>query len=228
MPRAVAVVQARMGSTRYPGKAMALLGGRPLIEWVVRRVLAAKTISAIVVAAPDSAQNDAMADAAERLGAAIFRGSEDDVLGRMTKAARAQKADEFIRVCADNPFVSPREIDALVDFYRKEKPDYAFNHVPKPGAPHADGLGAEMASFSLVEALDREAVEPRHREHMFLLVTENPGRFKSASPKPFPDAAFPDVKLDVDTPADLERLSRLDCLDDVLVEAGAVVRAARR
>ncbi|SVC28054.1 uncharacterized protein METZ01_LOCUS280908, partial [marine metagenome] len=109
--RTVAVVQARMGSNRFPGKVMCDLAGRPLIDWVLSRVMLSALVDRTVLATTDSHLDDALALYAAGLGVAVYRGDENDVLGRVASAADEAGAEWVVRVCADSPFVDPGEID---------------------------------------------------------------------------------------------------------------------
>ncbi len=102
---------------------------------------------------------------------------ENDVLGRFRAAADLARADVIVRDCADNPFIAPEEIDRIVEHYRSLRPDYAFNHVPRLGNEYADGFGAEVIGRALLDRLNVEAREPRHREHVTVYVWEHPAAF---------------------------------------------------
>ncbi len=222
--KVVALVQARMGSRRFPGKMTQRLGPYPLIRWVLERVRRCRRVDEAVLATSTDPANDVLEREARDLGLSAYRGAEEDVLDRFLRAASAHGAGHVVRVCADNPFVAPEEVDRLVDFYRREGPDYAFNHVPRMDNRYPDGLGAEMLSFPLLKQLGRLAAEPRHREHATLYLWDHADQFRLATFPAPTDIAGPEVKLDVDRPEDLERLSRLPCAADIGAPARVVVR----
>ena len=114
MQHVVAVVQARMGSTRLPGKVLRPLGGRAVLDWVMTRLAEAERLDQIVLATSTSPADDAIAKHAEAYGYSIFRGSEHDVLARFVGAARFSGATHVIRINADNPFLEPAFVDDLV------------------------------------------------------------------------------------------------------------------
>ena len=122
--RTIAIVQARMGSSRLPGKMMMDLAGEPLLHWVLSRVKKAKLLDSIILATSDGAIDDQLVELAQKLNVPVFRGSETDVLGRFLEAANVSKADHVVRVCGDNPLIAPEEIDRLVEFFEK-----ALNHL---------------------------------------------------------------------------------------------------
>jgi len=119
MGSTVAIIQARMGSSRLPGKMMMELAGTPIIEWVVRRVQGAALLDDIIVATSDADIDDGLALIAKNLGVQVFRGSEANVLDRFIKAAEYCEADTIVRICADNPLIDPGEIDRLIKFYNR-------------------------------------------------------------------------------------------------------------
>lgn len=205
--RAFALIQARMGSTRLPMKSLLCLRGLPLIDWVVRRTRAATLLAGVVVAIPDTAHNDVLADHLHREGVDVFRGDEADVLSRMYHAAKAHNATHVVRVCADNPLIWGKAIDDLLRFYGATGVDYAYNHIPR-GNLWPDGLGAETLSFALLEEIHAKAVKPEHREHCLSYLWEN--NYSRATFDPADPALHrPDLKLDIDTPEDFCRLARL-------------------
>lgn len=219
MTRVIALVQARMGSTRFPGKMLASLGGRPLLEWVLLRVRAARRLDAVVLATSDQPADDPLAGLAERLGVTVFRGDESDVLGRFAAAAKANAADLVVRVCADNPFIDPGEIDRLIAAFQAEPCDYACNHQDRLGSRYADGFGAEILSAALLEKMAADATQASHREHATLYLWDHANEYRLRAPAAPAALAFPELRFDVDAPADLEHLA-------VLVRAGVGIDTA--
>lgn len=208
--RVVAIVQARMGSSRFPGKALEDLCGRPLIDWVLSRVRRAASLNDVVLAIPSAACDDGLSDFAARSGVRVFRGSELDVLGRFAGAAREYLADVVVRVCADNPLISPEEIDRLVDYFRTQRPDYAFNHVPRLDNRYPDGLGAEILSRALLGKIAARAHGASYREHVTNFIWDHADEFRIASvPCPPELETSRHIKLDIDTPEDLVRMRTL-------------------
>ena len=203
----VALIQARMGSTRLPYKMMLHLAGHPLIDWVVRRVSAATLVDKVVVATSTAPENDILEHHLRPQGVAVFRGPENDVLERFHMAGKAYGATHIIRVCADNPLIWGGAIDELIRFYQGAGCDYAYNHIPRNNL-WPDGLGAEMVSFPLLARLAAEATTPLHREHCLSYIWDNPDRFSIGTFDPAdPRLHRPDVKLDVDTPDDYRKLA---------------------
>lgn len=219
--RTVGIVQARMGSSRYPGKMIARLGGIPLLEWVLRRLVRAATLAQVVLAISDSENDDILVDIATTMDLSVFRGSESDVLDRFVGAARMANADNVVRVCADNPFIDPDEVDRLVRYFFDTPCDYACNHQNRLGSHYADGFGAEILSVALLDEIAASAVEPRHREHATLYLWDHASEYRlSALAAPL-ELAFPELRFDVDTPENLLPLEHL-------IQAGVTIETPAR
>ena len=204
--RTVAVVQARMGSNRFPGKVMSDLAGKPLIDWVLSRVGRSALVDQLVLATTDNSADDPLAQYASGMGVPVYRGDEYDVLGRVASAAHEANADLVVRVCADNPFVDPGEIDRLIDFYCQCHSDYACNHQDRLGSGYPDGIGAEILSFSLLKYINVNATDPHQREHVTLYLWDNADQFSLSSVPVPPELTGSTLSFDVDTPTDLVRL----------------------
>ncbi len=208
-PRTVAIVQARMGSVRFPGKMLATLGGHPLLKWVLRRVNHATQIDQTVLATSTATRDDALAALAAQIGIQTCRGDESDVLGRFVAAAEMSKAAWVVRVCADNPFIDPGEIDRLIDYFSDHACDYACNHMDRLGNRYADGFGAEILSAELLRGIAVKAAEKKHREHATLYLWDHAAEYRLLA-LPAPGAlAHPEMRFDVDAPSDLDGLEKL-------------------
>lgn len=205
----VLVVQARLGSTRFPGKMLASLGDRPLIFWVLDRVLRSREVTEVVVATTDAPADDPLVAAIAGYPVRVFRGSTDDVLGRFSGALASVDADHVVRVCADNPFVDPECINALVRDHVLTKSGYTFNHRPHDGCDYADGLGAEAIERSLFDRLNREVSRREHREHVTLAIVDGTIETSRHGMRAPEALRHPEVRLDVDIPEDLEKLQRI-------------------
>lgn len=209
MKKILAIVQARLGSSRLPLKSLLNLRGLPVINWVYSRLAKSSRISEIVVAIPDTPLDNILGDHLSATGIPCIKGPENDVLKRFCLAASQKGADLVIRVCADNPFIWWEAVDRLVDFYETASVDYAYNHIPKSSL-WPDGLGAEIISAPLLDQLDSLARTPAEREHCLNYINNNPDRFKSATFNPEEEwLCRPDLKLDLDTIEDYQKLATL-------------------
>ena len=210
MTGTLGIIQARLGSQRLPQKMLKELHGYTLMSWVWQRASAAKGLDDVMVAIPDLAMDDPLAAHLQEMGAKVFRGSGDDVLGRFYACASIERPSHIVRICADNPFLCPQSVDDLIQYYsRQEHCDYAYNHIPRDNL-YPDGLGAEMISMDLLTKMNEKASSEEQREHMMNYIWEHPGQYSIHTfDPPNPELRYPDIKLDIDTPDDFQRLSRL-------------------
>mgnify|MGYP001235045979 CR=1 FL=1 len=210
MRKVVAIIQARMMSSRLPGKMMLSLHGRPIIEWVVRRTVQANRLDDVIVAIPDTDCDDILAYFLNnKIKVKIFRGAENDVLRRFVEAGKYINATHVVRVCADNPLICSELIDELIEVFFKERCDYAYNQGDGGRTnTYPDGLGAEIVPFDLLQWLERRTCEHRHREHCLSYIHDNANQFKIVTFNPSDERiACPWLKLDVDTFEDYRRLA---------------------
>ena len=215
MSKTIAIIQARVGSTRLPFKMMLSLHGKPLIEWVIRRVQESKLLDSIIVAIPISKDNDLLERYILELGVKVYRGSENNVLERFYKSVKNKNYDQIVRICADNPLIDGNEIDNLINFYNNNKCDYDYNHIPR-GNNYPDGLGAEIITFSMLKYLYKVVSTQHHKEHCLSYLTENSNLFSIKTFNP-PNGRLhhPNMKFDVDTFNDYKRLCMKDFNIDV-------------
>lgn len=206
--RVAAIIQARMGSTRFPGKSLAPFGGSTVLEHMLARLARVSHRLEVVVATADLEEDDAIADVAERVGVCVFRGSADDVLGRFTACigALAERPALVLRICADRPLLCPVLTDELLDAWDElGRPDYLSNNLP-PSYP--DGLDLELVRTECLELADRESRDVYEREHVTPFVYRRPDRFRLAG-LVCPFGNYSHVRLALDTPDDYQRLTEL-------------------
>lgn len=205
--RRVIVVQARMTSTRLPGKVLMDLEGRPLLEGELERLGRCTRVEEVVLAVTTNAADDPLVALADRLGLRWYRGSEDDVLSRYAGAASEAGADLVARVTSDCPLIDPEETDAVIAALeeRREDVDYASNRL-EPHLPR--GLDVEVLWRDVLDRMDRMATSRPAREHVtWFCYAERPELFSLHSVRrPF-DAH--DLRWTVDTAADLALVRRL-------------------
>jgi spore coat polysaccharide biosynthesis protein SpsF (cytidylyltransferase family) len=197
----VAIIQARMGSSRLPGKVLMDLEGGTVLARVVRRLERSRQISNVVVATTCEAADSAIVTECERLQISCFRGSEQDVLDRYYRAAHENAADTVVRVTSDCPLIDPQLVDETVDVFRDKHADYGSNVFPRN---YPRGLDTEV--FTVV-ALDRawsESREPYQREHVTPYLYEHPQIFRQASKSG--DMDYSHYRWTLDTREDLDLL----------------------
>jgi spore coat polysaccharide biosynthesis protein SpsF len=193
--RTVAVIQARMGSTRLPGKILEPLEGRPLLAWTIAAVQSIPVIEDLVLATTDRREDDRVADAMAALGVRVHRGSTHDVLGRVADAVRPLAPDVVLRQTGDNPFVDPDVMAAQLARLDEGR----FDYVGIAGLPL--GIGGEAVRAETLWAADREATAAADREHVLPFVYARPERFAIGSLTSPPAWRHP--RYTVDTEADL-------------------------
>ena len=205
--RRVIVVQARMTSTRLPGKVLMDLEGRPLLEGELERLGRCTRVEEVVLAVTTNAADDPLVALADRLGLRWYRGSEDDVLSRYAGAASEAGADLVARVTSDCPLIDPEETDAVIAALeeRREEVDYASNRL-EPHLPR--GLDVEVLWRDVLDRMDRMATSRPAREHVtWFCYAERPELFSLHSVQRPVDAH--DLRWTVDTAADLALVRRL-------------------
>ena len=204
--KTIGIIQARIGSTRLPNKMLLSLHGKPIIEWVVSRAKKSKLLDDVIVAIPNTKKNDILEYYLKKLNVKVFRGSESNVLNRFYEATKTENADFIVRICADNPLICGEEIDNLIKFYLNKECDYAYNHIPKNNL-YPDGLGAEIVSFKLLEWLNKNVKENKHKEHCFSYIWDNQDKFIIKTFNPKKELQYPNIKLDVDIFDDFYKLA---------------------
>ncbi|MEM1028786.1 MAG: NTP transferase domain-containing protein [Myxococcota bacterium] len=204
--RVGAVIQARMGSTRLPGKALIDLEGTPIIGWVVSRVRAlGGIIDGVVLATSTSPGDDPLAAWARRAGVAVFRGDEADVLDRYRRCTDAYGFDAVLRVTGDNPLVCPREGRRLVDRFRRRRRDY-ITGLTCDGSGLPVGAGLELFGADGLRQSAEKATGSDDREHVNEYLRARPERFDIERVVSLPEHQAPDLSLTIDTASDFERV----------------------
>ncbi len=199
----VAIVQARMGSTRLPNKVMKLIGGKPMIEILLERLARSKKINQIVLATSNNQKNDPLVEHVSKLGYQCYRGSEEDVLDRYYQAAKSVRADLVIRITGDCPLIDSDLVDELINSFESKKVDYISNSNP-PTYP--DGLDAEIFTFKALEIASKDATSKFDREHVTAYIREATS-FTKASLSNADDLSG--LRWTVDEPADFEVVSQI-------------------
>lgn len=201
--KTVAIIQARMSSSRLPGKVLKEAGGRPLLDRMVERVRQAKRIDETVVATTVDPSDDTIAEFCEKHGISFFRGNLMDVLDRYYQAALAYQAQVIVRLTGDCPLIDPVLIDETLELMDRENADFACNRLPPPMTrTYPIGLDVEAVTFSALETAWQKAVEKHEREHVMPYFYEVPGRYKVAK-LDYP-TDYGALRWTVDTPEDLE------------------------
>ena len=202
-PHTVAIVQARMGSSRLPGKVLADIGGKPMLHRVVVRARRAQTVGQVVVATTVYPEDDPVAKLCAANGYPCFRGDPIDVLDRYFQAAKLFEAEIIVRLTGDCPLIDPGEIDRTVQAFFLNKVDFTANRLPPPWKRTTPiGMDTEVVSFSALTQAWENATLPYHREHVMPYFYEKNGRFDILLVDDERDLGH--YRLTVDTRQDLE------------------------
>jgi spore coat polysaccharide biosynthesis protein SpsF len=199
-----AVIQARTGSTRLPGKALRHLSGVTLTEHIIKRVQAVKEIDRIVLAVPLGAEEKPLQEIARHSGIDCAQGPEEDVLKRFILAGGQVKARHIVRICGDNPLVDLNLMRALIEKHASKNADYTFCHDPIPL-----GSGSEVVKLSALREISRIATEPKYLEHVTTYFHDHPDDFQIEKILAPSYLKGKDVRLTVDTEKDFYLLDQI-------------------
>lgn len=200
-----------MGSSRLPGKVLADLGGRPLLEQLLRRLAPSTRLTQLVVATTKLPEDDAVAALAARGGVSCYRGSVDDVLDRYFQAAREHRADVVVRLTGDNPLVDGSFVDQSVEAYLERRPDVDYLDTGSSKS-YPVGLSVEVIAMEALAQAWKEAREPADREHVTRFIRNRGNRFHIHSLAGKRDDS--DLRWTVDRPEDLTSVRLVfDALD---------------
>jgi spore coat polysaccharide biosynthesis protein SpsF len=201
--KVVAIVQARMGSTRLPGKVLKDLEGETMLARVVQRLSCSRLINEVLIATTNRVADDAIVEECRRCGVQVFRGDEEDVLDRYFRAAQLTGAEVVVRITSDCPLIDPGVTDKTIAAFLRPQgqasPDYASNVVVRT---YPRGLDTEVMTAQALERCWRVAKQPYERTHVTPYIYEHPAEFKILSVTGEKDSSR--HRWTVDTPEDLE------------------------
>lgn len=212
--KVAAIIQARMGSQRFPGKVVSGIRGKSMLWHIVERVKHAMTVDEIIVATTTQPGDDAIVNECRKMDIPVYRGDEHDVLARYYMASQLVKADHICRVTADNPLIEPRFIDMAQARMVYSEEDY----LCVDGCPL--GTGIELFTREALFVTARDATQQYEREHVTPYMREN-GRFLYGTVRVPLQLYYPDIRLTVDTPEDFALLTRLY---DLLYKKNHIIR----
>ncbi|MCK5016997.1 MAG: glycosyltransferase family protein [Candidatus Peribacteraceae bacterium] len=196
-----AIIQARMSSTRLPGKIMKDLSGQPLLWHVIDRVRTCRMIDEIVLASTANEKDEVLERFAKENDIKLFRGSEEDVLERYLHAAKKYNIDMIVRITSDCPLIDPKTVDKLIEKHIEYRADYSSNILERT---YPRGLDTEVFSTVLLEEIDKIATEKFQREHVTPYFYQKPSKYSLNNLVAEKKLNRPDYRLCVDTIEDLE------------------------
>jgi len=200
----VAVIQARMGSTRLPGKVMREIAGRPMIDWVVGWASRIPNVDKVVVATSVLEREALLVEHLNERNISVVRGPEEDVLARYVRAVETHEADAVVRLTGDCPLLMPEVSERVIQTFLEEECDYASNTIERT---YPRGLDTEVLSPEALRCADAEATEAADREHVTHYVRQRPDRFSLCSVVADQDRS--DLRWTVDEEADLTLMRKI-------------------
>jgi len=205
----VSTIEARMGSSRFPGKTLEKILGKPMLELNIERVKQCSMIDEIVVATSINKNNDPIEDLTKKIGVSCYRGSEEDVLDRVLKAAKSTNADIILELWGDSPLIDPEILEYLIKFYVKNNYDCVGTTLPTFTRNYPMGLSALIFKTKILEEIDKITQKPIDRENVSNYIYEHPEKY-SISPLPCPqELNFPNLRFTVDEQNDFDLVKKI-------------------
>ena len=203
----VATIEARMTSSRLPGKVLLPLAGRPALERMIERIKLARYVDEIVVATTVNTDDDLIVELTERLGVGCFRGSENDVLARVLGAAQAAKANLICELTGDCPLIDPMIIDQVIVSHLSGSFDYSSNIFNQRTYPV--GVDVQVFSTDILSRVDELTNDPIDRVHVSCFIYHNPKLFRLNGIFASPEQFGPDIRITLDTEDDYQLIDRI-------------------
>ena len=199
----VATIEARMTSSRLPGKVLLPIAGKPALEILIERLQRSKYLDGVCVATTINEADDPIAALTDRLGVDCFRGSESDVLGRVLGAAQSVGADIIVEITGDCPFVDPLLVDRAVEEFFAHDVDYASNTI---SATYANGFDVQVFPTKILAEVDTLTDDPIDRTHVSYYIYMHPERYRLHNWVADPESYGPDLRMTLDEDADYKAL----------------------
>lgn len=199
----IGTIEARMTSTRFPGKVLRPIAGMPALELMIRRIKRSKYIDEVVVACTVNRDDDPIQDLCARIGCSCFRGSEDDVLARVLGAAETAKTDVIVEMTGDCPFIDPMVIDSVIELFFEKGVDYASNVVERS---YPDGFDVQVFGIDGLRKVDSMTKDPVDRVHVSSYFYRTDGIFSKANLHAPKDVDWPELGMTLDEPDDYRLL----------------------
>jgi spore coat polysaccharide biosynthesis protein SpsF len=204
MVSVTAIIQARMGSTRLPGKSLRPIEGMPLLEHIIIRLKQVLEIDLILLAIPDKKSEIPLVELAHQLQVSVFPGSENDVLGRFIKAGESVQTDHVVRVCGDNPLIDIPLSNSLIQAHLSDNADFTIPDDPVPL-----GSSCEIIRFETLKKIGKLAKSSIYREHVTTWFHDHPSDFKIKRVNPPDYLKGCTFRLTVDTEPDIILIEEL-------------------
>lgn len=204
--RIVATIEARMTSSRLPGKVLMDAAGKPMLQHMIERLQKVPSLDGVVVATTVNATDDPVVELAEQLGVGCFRGSEDDVLKRVLDAARAHEVDVIVETTGDCPLIDPELVEACIQGYLAAGVDYVSNVLERT---YPRGMDTQVFATDVLADVAARTDDPEDHEHVSLFIYRNPELYSLKNMPGGPELSDPELGLTLDTPEDFELIKRI-------------------
>ena len=202
----VSTIEARMTSSRLPGKVLMEVDGKPMLYYLVKRLKQIPRIDEIVLATTTNETDDVLVDFAKNVGISFFRGSEDDVMGRVLRAGQSIDADVIVEICGDCPLIDPQIIGQTISMFLANDVDYACNNFEKT---YPMGMDTQVFKLSALEKSAKMTDHPLDREHVTRHIRNHPEIFKHVYLVAPEEINFPDLEVTLDEPSDFEFIKNI-------------------
>ena len=202
----VATIEARMTSTRLPGKVLKPILGKPVLELLIERLQLVKNIDEIIVATTINDTDDPIIDLCDQINVKYFRGSEEDVLKRVLDAAKSASADLITEITGDCPLIDPFIVDKCIEVFLEGDYDYVSNTIERS---YPDGLDVQVFPVSVLEEVNSLTKDPVDHEHVSLYIYEHPERYRLKNIKANDEMFWPELGITLDTPEDYKLITRI-------------------
>ncbi|WP_037353034.1 cytidylyltransferase domain-containing protein [Selenomonas sp. FC4001] len=194
-PKVVAIIEARMTSTRLPGKVLMQGCGKPLLQHMIERLKRSKHLDDVIVATTVNDTDDGVVELCEEIGCSYFRGSEDDVLLRVLNAAKEFSVDVIVETTGDCPFIDWRHIDKLIDIYMTQDYDFVSNATERS---FPDGFDIRIFSQKALQEVNDISNDPLDHEHVAIYFPRHPDKYKCFNLKADGEEDRPDLEVTLD------------------------------
>lgn len=204
--RIVGIIEARMRSTRLPGKVMKPILGEPMLYRMIERLRHCHFLDDIWIATTEHESCKPIVDLADRIGVGCFEGSENDVLDRVLKTAKIAEADIIVELTGDCPLLDPIVVDRVVDAFLSNNVDYCSNALQDD---YSGGMDVQVFPIKILEEVATLTTDPVDREHVSLYIYEHPDRYNILDIKDDLSSDLKGIRLTVDTEADFQLVSNV-------------------
>jgi spore coat polysaccharide biosynthesis protein SpsF len=205
--KVIAIVQARTGSKRLPGKVLMKINNKSILTYIIESLRFSKLVDKIIVATTQLPEDDKIETLCKNLNVECFRGSDVDVLNRFYKCAKSFNGDLIVRLTGDNPLIDPTIIDELIKICKESQCDYATN-VLHPTYPYGFS-SCEVIPFRILKKLNKIATDPMSREHVTIHIRKNPNLYTIKEIQAPKNLERPNWRLTIDYPEDMELMKNI-------------------